>query len=84
MGGLSSRLSRLAGDDGDVDGREDVQDNQFDRNLQNIVNNRRSRGVKRSRDSEYDARESEDLDIDKLMNTPKKKKLFTTSEYIYR
>ena len=83
MGGLSSRLSRLTGDDGDVDGREDVQDNQFDRNLQNIVN-RRSRGVKRSRDSEYDARESEDLDIDKLMNTPKKKKLFTTSEYIYR
>ena len=83
MGGLSSRLRRLTGDDGDVDGREDVQDNQFDRNLQNIVN-RRSRGVKRSRDSEYDARESEDLDINKLMNTPKKKKLFTTSEYIYR
>lgn len=48
------------------------------------VGNLLARGTKRRREVEDDLRLGSLDDIDKLLSTPKKKKLTTTSQYIYQ
>jgi len=70
MGGVASRLQAAAGS-----GTQEVG--------QAEVGNPLGRGTKRRREVEDDIKGSMD-DIDKLLATPKKKKLTTTSQYIYQ
>lgn len=53
-------------------------------NLNNYLRSPLLRGTKRKRDVEEEFSTSEDQRLEELMSTPKKKKLFSTSEYIYQ
>jgi len=76
MGGRISRMQSPSGEESpETRGRV---------NLHNSPRSPLLRGTKRSRDVEEDFSTSEEEHLDKLLSTPKKRKLLTTSEYIYR
>jgi len=74
MGQISSKLSGLSGGEG--------QHNLDHGSSTNDLGNPLARGTKRRREVEEDITTS-NQELERLLCTPKKKKLFTTSQYIY-
>ena len=74
MGAVTSRLSGLGIGDG--------QHNLDHGSSTNDLGNPLARGTKRRREVEEDITTS-NQELERLLSTPKKKKLFTTSQYIY-
>ena len=76
MGAVTSRLAGLGGGGGEN------QYNLDHGSSANDLGNPLARGTKRRREVEEDI-SSCNQELERLLNTPKKKKLFTTSQYIY-